>query len=79
MASASGKEYICLHEEQRSGMHKRGDCLGDPHCRLLIWGLVQFTSWEGEWFLVFLLSMMCLLMWFNSVLASVLRATVLPA
>ena len=42
MASASGKEYICLREEQRSGIHKkrRSDCFGDPPCRLLIWGLV---------------------------------------
>ena len=59
MASASGKEHICLREEQRSGIQKRSDCLGDPHCRLLFWGLVQFSSWEGELLLVFLLLMMC--------------------
>ena len=43
MASANSKEYICLHEEQRSGIHKetRSDCLGDRPCRLLIWGLVH--------------------------------------
>ena len=42
MASASGKEFICLREEQRSWIHKerRSDCFGDPPCRPLIWGIV---------------------------------------